>query len=479
MNERLNSRDSTTPDKCLLIQQFKEVTGNADEAYVSFQLEKCNWDISNAINKHYIESLNYDNTNSLMEDMGNLDESESTIKSEDDNMNNEQSTDDEDKAITDHNNFFMNLLLIPLEILKSVASTAFNIIVKILGLNINQVGVRLTDSAICSQHRCDFNHQKSYCSNFSEYLNERIYSNHQPKMAFSEKNLYEVLDEVTDTGKVLLAFFHNEKCSGCVKYLREIVTSSILIEKFSNFIVWGCSFDDTLDEHQFASQTFKIVKIPTIIILAHVESANKIIGKIRGISNVDDVNHRIEIISSRFKSLISIYRQTRLTIKYNRELREMQDAKYAESLRIDQEKLKKSQILKDEQLKAEEQKNQIMLDKIKLEEQYKQCRNKIKNEFKLSEFFPGSIMIYVRLPNGKKIKNYFEKNASITELYNFVISNDQCPKFFNLFIHNPKRIINFPVDLYMTQHKLSTFSDSQISETVTMYLNEVYEEETD
>jgi len=259
----------------------------------------------------------------------------------------------------------------------------------------------------------------------------------------------QVLEEAKKELKFLLVYLHSEDHEDTDMFCRQVLSNQDLRSYISeNCIVWGCSVK--LAEGHRVSEALRESTYPFLGLVVLRQHRMVVVGRQEGYIEPEPLLAWLQKTVSEYEAFIVAARVDRDERNFTREIRDEQDAIFAETLRQDQER--EERVLEEEAREREaeeEQRLQVEEERRKVEEEHeKKCR--IQNmKIELASQIPSepevsskeAIRILIKLPEGQRLERRFLPTHTLHHIYYFVFCHPDSPDEFEIVSNFPRRVL--------------------------------------
>ena len=209
---------------------------------------------------------------------------------------------------------------------------------------------------------------------FVREYSERYGSSHPP---FNRGGYYQVLEEAKRDLRFLLVYLHSEEHQDTDNFCRNVLSSDAVKGELetSNIILWGCSVSRT--EGYKVSQALRETSYPFLAMIVLRQHRMVVVSRQEGSLVPEAMVEWIRNTVTEYEAFIVAARTDRDERNFDRELRNQQEAEFAESLRRDQEREQRE---RERRLKREAKARQEAEEKKMREEEKKRKKMAVKEE---------------------------------------------------------------------------------------------------
>ena len=246
-------------------------------------------------------------------------------------------------------------------------------------------------------------------SNFVQEFN-LAYGNEHPD--FFVGSYSQVLEEAKKELKFLLVYLHSDDHQDSARFCTEVLCNPELRNYISeNFILWGCSVKQP--EGQRVSEALRESTYPFLAVIVLRQHRMVVVGRQEGYIHHQPLIDWLKATVRDYEAFIVAARADRDERNFTREIRNEQDAIFAETLRKDQEREERERAEEAKQREIDDAKRREKEEEIRRlqEEQEKKCR--IQNlKIELASEIPEepdscckeAIRILIKLPEGQRLE---------------------------------------------------------------------------
>lgn len=257
----------------------------------------------------------------------------------------------------------------------------------------------------------------------------------------------QALEEAKKELKFLLVYLHCDKHQDTHRFCRDTLCNSMFVDYVNeNLIMWGCSVESP--EGFRVSEALRESTYPFLAVIVLRQNRMVVVGRQEGILDAETLVNLLQKTVRDNEAFIVAARADRDERNFNREIRNEQEAAFAETLRQDQER--EEQLLAEEQQRREEeelrqQEEEAERLKIMEEADRKDRIQRMKIDL-VSEIpeepgkeCPDCIRILIKLPGGQRLERRFLPTHSLKHLYYFVFCHPDSPDEFDIMTNYPRR----------------------------------------
>lgn len=302
---------------------------------------------------------------------------------------------------------------------------------------------------------------------YAIYYNQK-YGNNHPN--FYQGSYSQAINEAKRDLKFLLVYIHQNDHKDCNTFSTETLTNQDLIDYINNaFLFWSCS--KNLPEGRKVFNALKAKRAPFLGVIVLRNSRMTLISKIEGPITAAELLMNLANLTAEYEQDLTSARMDREQRSQNQLLRQQQDQAYLESLKQDQEKARRKQEQEEAQRRA------LELERQKVEEERErenailnrksQLRKQLAETPQPDASNPLAIKLIIKLPTGNRFERVFLKTDPLSQLYEFVFSNEECPLNFEIVTNFPRKHIECNED---TKLSIQEFG---INQSMLLFVNDL------
>ena len=263
---------------------------------------------------------------------------------------------------------------------------------------------------------------------------------------FERSTYSQAMQKAKEEFSFLIIYLTNFKSQDCKSFNETCLLNPDVYEYInsSNVLFWGCSVEKP--EGYRVSKIFRSRVEPFMAIVGLRDNKLTLVGRLEGPQSPVELLVRLRKVINENQQFLNNARRDAEERRVNRRIIEDQNDAYLESLKADQEKMKKR---KEEELAKKKQQEEERLQKL-IKKQQKQERAILKRTIK--ESFPqepspdeeGSLPLAFKMPSGERINRIFKSSDSISLLRSYVYCQPSCPSKFDIMKSFPRRSLPNP-----------------------------------
>ena len=244
----------------------------------------------------------------------------------------------------------------------------------------------------------------------------------------------------------IIIYLTNFKSDHCKSFNESCLLNPDVYEYINsnNVLFWGCSVEKP--EGYRVSKLYRSRVEPFMGIVGLRDNKLTLVGRIEGPQNPTELLVRLRKVLGENQQFLNNAKREAEERKVNRRIIEDQNDAYLQSLKADQEKMRKR---KEEELAKKKIEEEERLQKL-IKKQQRQERAVLKRTIK--ESFPdepcpeeeGSLPLAFKMPSGERINRIFKSSDSISLLRSYVYCQTSCPSKFDIVKSFPRRSLPNP-----------------------------------
>lgn len=482
-NQEVNSQD-------LILTHFQEVTGKEDLEECTKLLDECNWDLEKAVQLAFNPTINDPEpvpdppVEHITPDFGNINEVHEQIVPEtfDAAMRqrvitefivpNNQNVQMQGTAIENRpvygppnlnrvNRRRQGLIQLLFGYGYSIVSWPFTTLYFIIGSVLNFV-FKIFFAAGPPTLRQAGNEVEQYIADFnSKYglLHPRFYhGSYREAVSHARRHL-----------RFLLVFLHDENIAESRDFAKDIVCSEFMKQFVEdNLLFWSCSTRTA--EGVCVAKSLNRVKAPFIGLLCFKDGQMKMIYKHQGPGTLENIITRLTSAVVENETILNRQRSARDRVSESsssQQIMQEQDSLYQESLMRDQQKAKEKREEEEAIRRVKEEEERAEREYQERKEARRLFREKLRSELE-AENKEDSLALLFRLPNGSRISRKFSPISTIQDLYEFALTCEDSPDYFDLVTNFPKRVLPSEGECYT-----KTLNEMQLANASTLFVQEI------
>lgn len=270
--------------------------------------------------------------------------------------------------------------------------------------------------------------------------------------------------------KFLVVYLHQNENPDCITFANDTMTSPDLIQFLhSNVVFWACSID--LAEGQKVQTALRAKRCPFLGIIVYKHSRMTLVSKVEGPVSAAELMVQLAQLFSENEAELIVGRRDKEERNETQMIRRMQDVAYEESLKVDREKARLKKQGEEAKLKADRMEQARIEKEAQTENEIVNKRlalqSLLSSQSEPDGSHPDSIKILIKLPSGSRHQRIFNKTESVSNLYNFVFANDECPNNFEIAINFPKKVVE------CTELSEQSIEESGINQSMLLFVNDL------
>jgi len=485
-NQEVNSQD-------LILTHFQEVTGKEDLEECTRLLDECNWDLEKAVQLAFNPTANdpepipdppveliapdFGNINDVAEQM--VPETFDTamrqrVMTEFIRPNNQnvqiQGTSIENRPVYGPvgppnlnrvNRRRQGLIQLLFGYGYSIVSWPFTTLCFIIGSVLN-FAYKMFFTAGPPTLRQAGNEVEQYIAEFnSKYgvLHPRFYhGSYREAVSHAKRHL-----------RFLLVFLHDENVPESRDFARDVVCSEFMKQFVEdNLLFWSCSTRTA--EGICVAKSLNRVKAPFVGLLCFKDGQMKMVYKHQGQGTLESIITRLTSAVVENETILNRQRSARDRVSESSSsqlIMQEQDSLYQESLLRDQQKAKEKREEEDAVRRVKEEEERAEREYQERKEARRLFREKLRSELE-DESKEDCLSLLFRLPNGSRISRKFSPISTIQDVYEFALTCDDSPDYFDLVTNFPKRVLPSEGDCYT-----KTLNEMQLANASTLFVQEI------
>ena len=377
MDHSESETEELSPEQMEVLVQLQEITGLEDMAVCRALLESSNWDL---------ESV-------AREQLGLLGNTEEAEVSDNDPGETDRGDQQPAGAVARYNtlNWLLYIITIPNRIIQGGFNIVWSLVSSIFGMQAPGPSNRQTTDG------------RSDVAEFVREYNERYGSSHPP---FNRGGYYQVLEEAKRDLRFLLVYLHSEDHQDTDHFCRNVLSSEAVKGELetNNIIFWGCSVRKT--EGYKVSQALRETSYPFLAMIVLRQHRMVVVSRQEGIVEPDAMVEWIRKTVTDYEAFIVAARTDRDERNFDRELRNQQEAEFAESLRRDQEREQREREREEVERREEEEREKLRREELERKDQIVRMKvelaNEIPEEPDVSD--PEAVRVLLKLPDGQRLE---------------------------------------------------------------------------
>eukprot|EP00123_Amoebidium_parasiticum_P011312 comp20643_c0_seq1/m.26731 comp20643_c0_seq1/g.26731 ORF comp20643_c0_seq1/g.26731 comp20643_c0_seq1/m.26731 type:complete len:435 (-) comp20643_c0_seq1:54-1358(-) len=247
----------------------------------------------------------------------------------------------------------------------------------------------------------------------------------------------------------LLVYLHSEYHSDTQEFCRSILCAPAFIAHIhSNFVFWPCTLNN--QEGSRVGEILQATGYPFLGVVLIIDSQWYAIERIQGLMPLEQLLQRLDFALQEANAQLTIHRQEREERMQNQLLRQEQDQAYEEALREDRLKEARRREEAERQRREEEEKRQREYEERQREMEEARRKEQLKHQ-RATDFAnlpaepgekdPDAVRIVIKMPGGERLQRRFSKQDKIMHLYHYVGGQESCeiPDDFLLCSNFPRK----------------------------------------
>ncbi|XP_033109642.1 FAS-associated factor 2-like [Anneissia japonica] len=242
--------------------------------------------------------------------------------------------------------------------------------------------------------------------------------------------------------KFLLVYLHSDEHQDTPVYCRETLGNTDVCEFINTRMLFWAASVETPEGYR-VSLTLRENTYPFLAVIVQRDSRMTVVARIEGPIKAQDLIQRLTRIMNETEGYLVAARHDREERRFTQTLRQQQDQAYEESLKADQEKVRKRKE-EDDKKRMEEEHAQRLADEKerKLQERDDLKRQKLENLAReVDEHDPNAVKIVFKMPNGTRLERCFLNSQSLEVVYDYIFVQDDVPNEFQIVTNYPRRVL--------------------------------------
>jgi len=270
---------------------------------------------------------------------------------------------------------------------------------------------------------------------------EQQYGTSHP--AFTRLGYYQALEEAKRDLRFLLVYLHSEDHQDTDRFCSEVLGSQTVIQQIQdlNIMFWTCSVRRM--EGYKVSQALRENSYPFLALIVLRQHRMVVVARQEGMVRPDSLTDWLRRTVTEYEAFIVAARADRDERNLDREIRNQQEAEYAETLRRDQER--EERLREQAELERREEEQAEMLRREELEKKDNIVRMKIEFASEIPEEpepeLENVVRVCIKLPGGQRLDRRFLLSHSLKHIYYFVFCHPDSPDEFDIVTNYPKRTL--------------------------------------
>jgi len=259
------------------------------------------------------------------------------------------------------------------------------------------------------------------------------------------------LEQAKQELRFLVVYLHSEEHQDTDRFCQEVLSSQAVRDQLaaSNALLWGCSV--SRPEGYRVSQALRENSYPFLAMIVLRQHRMVVVGRQEGFITSDRLVTWIQTTVTDYEAFIVAARVEREERNLDREIREEQEAAFAETLRRDQEREERARAEREKAKQAEEeeqrqQEERARIDKEELDRKDMIVRQKVELAGEIPAEPPvgqeDAVRVLIKLPGGQRLERRFLLSHSLKHIYYFVFCHPDSPDQFDIVTNYPKRTLH-------------------------------------
>jgi len=275
---------------------------------------------------------------------------------------------------------------------------------------------------------------------FVREYGERYGASHPP---FNRGGYYQVLEEAKRDLKFLLVYLHSEDHQDTDNFCRNVLSSDAVKGELetSNIILWGCSVSRT--EGYKVSQALRETSYPFLAMIVLRQHRMVVVSRQEGSLAPEAMVEWIRNTVTEYEAFIVAARTDRDERNFDRELRNQQEAEFAESLRRDQEREQREREREEVERREEEERERLRKEELDRKDQIVRMKVELASEIpeEPEVSHPEAVRVLLKLPDGQRLERRFLLTHSLKHIYYYVFCHPESPDQFEIGTNYPRRTL--------------------------------------
>ena len=223
---------------------------------------------------------------------------------------------------------------------------------------------------------------------------------------FNRGGYYQVLEEAKRDLKFLLVYLHSEDHQDTDSFCSNVLSSNEVSQEIesSNIILWSCSVRKT--EGYKVSQALRETSYPFLAMIVLRQHRMVVVSRQEGNLEPITMVEWIRKTVTEYEAFIVAARAERDERNFDRELRNQQEAEFAETLRRDQEREQREREREEVERREEEERERLRREELERKDQIVRMKvelaNEIPEEPDVNE--PDAVRVLLKLPDGQRLE---------------------------------------------------------------------------
>jgi len=275
---------------------------------------------------------------------------------------------------------------------------------------------------------------------FSRQWEDRYGDQHPP---FNTGSYSQVLEEAKRDLRFLLVYLHCEEHQDTNRFCREVLSNSQVVGQIetSNIIFWGCSVDRA--EGFRVSQALRENSYPFLAMIVLRQNRMVVVGRQEGLIQSEALVQWIQDTVTDFEAFIVAARAERDERNLDREIRNEQEAAFAETLRRDQEREQRAREQEEVERREEEERERLRREELDRKDQIVKLKVELADQIPDEPEMGGedTVRVLIKLPGGQRLERRFLLSHSLKHIYYFVFCHPDSPDQFDIVTNFPRRTL--------------------------------------
>jgi len=388
--------DSLSPEQGELVVQLQDMTGLQDLAVCRALLESKDWDLEAVAREQLGQSSSEE--------------------------------EEEVRVVRQHHQSPMSWIMYILSFPSRVVTTSLNIVWSFLS-SLVRPG-RVTDQ---TGGRGDVT---QFCREFDMTYG----ASHPP---FCRLGYYQALEEAKRDLRFLLVYLHCEDHQDTDRFCREVLSSPAVTQQVRdlNILFWACSVRKA--EGLKVSQALRENSYPFLALIVLRQHRMVVVARQEGLSQPQQLTDWLSKTVTEYEAFIVAARADREERNLDREIRNQQEAEYAETLRRDQEREERAREQEEKERRDLEEKETLRREELEKKDQIVRLKIELANQIP-EEPEPHAedvVRVVIKLPDGQRLDRRFLLSHSLKHIYYYVFCHPASPDEFDIVTNYPRRTL--------------------------------------
>ena len=226
---------------------------------------------------------------------------------------------------------------------------------------------------------------------------------------FNRGGYYQVLEEAKRDLRFLLVYLHSEGHQDTDSFCRNVLSNNDVMQQIeeSNILFWGCSVRKS--EGHRVSQALRENTYPFLAMIVLRQHRMVVVGRQEGLVEADTLVQWIRNTITEYEAFIVAARVERDERNLDRELRNQQEAEFAETLRRDQEREQMAREREEIERREEEERERLRREELDRKDQIVRMKIEMANEIpeEPSVDSPEAVRVLIKLPDGQRLERRY------------------------------------------------------------------------